>query len=157
MHVYYSIKNFEVIKLKNGVVNNCSFKSFFASDSIVLDGRFMYTDMSEINTVMSKIISRADELRSNETLELCFFADYYCTWSRKKIMMCLHQLSNIKQMSNGCSIQIVWGCDSDDEDIQEFGELLAENTNTPITFVNTEFDVYTKGKLATKNYVLEAN
>jgi hypothetical protein len=138
-------------------MENCSFKSFFASDSIVLSGRFMYTNLGEINTVMSKIVSKADELANNETLELCFFADYYCTWSRKKIMMCLHQLSNIKQMSNGCSIQIVWGCDSDDEDIQEFGELLAENTKIPITFVNIDYEVYAQCKLATKNYILEAN
>ncbi len=138
-------------------MDNCSFKSFFASDSIVLDGRFMYTDINEINTLMAKIISRADELGSNKTMELCFFVDYYCTWSRKRIMMCLQQLGNIKRVSNGCSIQLVWGCDSDDDDIQEFGALLAESSNMPITYVNTDYEVYAQCKLATKNYVLEAN
>jgi hypothetical protein len=138
-------------------MDNCSFKSFFASDSIVLIGRFVYTDLGEINTVMSKIVSKADELASNESLELCFFADYYCTWSRKRIMMCLHQLSTIKQVLNGCSVRLVWGCDSDDEDIQEFGELLSEHTKIPITFVNTDYEVYAQCKLATKNYILEAN
>ena len=121
-----------------------AFEAHFDRNRILLTGRFIYHDIDATNALLHQILRHANELGRAEDLEVSFFADYYCTWMRKRLVMFFDHLADIDRSAHKCSINVVWGYDFDDEDVLELGEVLMERSGLPIKFLSVENEMSTR-------------
>jgi len=121
-----------------------AFEAHFDRNKIILTGRFIYHDMDAANALLIQIQEHANELGREEHLEVTFFADYYCTWMRKRLVAFFTRLADINRSVNKCSVNLVWGNEFDDEDVCELGEVLAERSGLPVKYLSVEIEELTE-------------
>lgn len=120
-----------------------AFEAHFDRNKIILTGRFIYHDMDAANALLIQIREHANELGRDEHLEVTFFADYYCTWMRKRLAAFFNRLADINRSVNKCSVNLVWGYDYYDEDVFELGEALVERSGLPVKYLSVENEIVT--------------
>jgi hypothetical protein len=125
------------------MINISAFEAHFERNRIILTGRFIYHDIDSANTLLLQIRNHANELGRDEHLEVTFFADYYCTWMRKRLVAFFNRLADINRSVNKCSVNLVWGYDYDDEDVFELGEALLERSGLPVKYLSVENEIFT--------------
>ena len=131
------------------MINISAFEAHFERNRIIVTGRFIYHDIDSANTLLLQIRNHANELGRDEHLEVTFFADYYCTWMRKRLVAFFNRLADINRSVNKCSVNLVWGYDYDDEDVFELGEAFLERSGLPVKYLSVENEIFTDlGKTA---------
>ncbi len=123
--------------------NHSAFEAHFNRNKISLTGRFTYHDMDTANALFQQILEHANGLGKYENLEVSFFADYYCTWMRKRLVMMFDSLAEVNRSDNKCFVNVVWCFEFDDEDLFELGEVLAEHSGLPVKFLSLDNEMLT--------------
>lgn len=113
-----------------------------------LEGGYLFTSMEKVSDIMLDIYSIAMKLDSKETVTIeCNFS-FVDVRVKRLLLKFFKGFGKLHAQDAKCSIHIIWKYDFEDEDIEEFGEILVELANLPIHSIQID---------RTDEYALAAN
>ncbi len=103
-----------------------------------ISGGYLFSGMDTLAENLVDIYVAAVTTNQDKTVTLDFDIKFLDTESKRLMARFFRAFSTLHERSNKCSIRVIWTYDYQDEDMEEFGEILEELTDIPFEFIQVD-------------------
>jgi hypothetical protein len=113
------------------------FDAHLDDDKALIAGRFVFHDNAAIDAILEELTAHIQkQAPKTGQFELTLYLDYVNTWSRKRLMRFMADLSATAKQT-GATITVRWVTEEDDEDMVDLGEIFRDSCDLPFDFLET--------------------
>ena len=102
----------------------------FNHHSYAIDGVFLYRNLHELDSHFIEVFSRASTLKEHGIMTVKIEVSFIVSRAKQSMASFMHQLANHNLTYVDHEVHVEWRFESDDEDIEELGEIFQDKWRT---------------------------
>ncbi len=111
------------------------FDAHLDDDKALIAGRFVFHDNTAIDAMLDELAAHIErQAPKTGQFVLTLYLDYINTWSRKRLMRFMADLSATAKQTSA-TITVRWVTEEEDEDMVDLGEIFRDSCDLPFEFL----------------------
>ena len=102
----------------------------FNHHSYSIEGVFLYRNLHELDSHFIEVFSRASTLKEHGIMTVKIEVSFIVSRAKQSMASFMHQLANHNLTYVDHEVHVEWRFESDDEDIEELGEIFQDTWRT---------------------------